>query len=91
MQKAPMPSRFQKKRHKLYVFDHENETLCPVAPGNMKTSSVDHIVFQNVKLQGWSTINKSLLGYHLHDLPRVLMNTDLVKSLLTAKNVWQPI
>ena len=85
MQKVPKPSGIQNKRLKLYVFYHENDTLCPVAPGKIKTFSVDHILFQNVKLEGWSTVNKFLFGYHSHDLPRVLMTTDLVKGLIDVE------
>ena len=73
-------------------FYHEDDGLCPVQVGSRTTFSVDHIDFQNVKLPGWSTINKSLYGCRCHNLPGVLMSTDLIKkNFWMQRQMWQPI
>ena len=61
-------------------FYHEDDALYPVKVGWKTTFSVDHIQSQNVKLPGWTTLNKSIYGYRDHNLPRVLLSTNLIKN-----------
>ena len=72
-------------------FYHEDDALCPVKMGWRTTFSVDHIHFQNVKLPGWTTLNKSIYGYRCHNLPGVLISINLIKNFWMQRQIWQPV
>ena len=38
---------------------------------------------------GWKSVNKSLFGYHCHELPRVLMDCERVENWLYYESEWE--
>ena len=55
-------------------FYHEEDTLCKV----LRWNSFQRIgvSFQNVAVRDWTAFNRSVYGYHLHDVARVLLGAD---------------
>ena len=50
---------------------------------------MNHITVQNVALPGWDALNKSAYGYHCHNLPALLMETNLMQQFLQNQQPWQ--
>ena len=74
----------------IVVFYHENDGECKVkVQQKNKTFKIDHITVQNVALPGWDGINKSVYGYYCHNLPALLMDTNLMQSFLKNRQPWQ--
>ena len=73
----------------IVLFYYENDGKCKVkVQRNNKTFKIDHITVQNVALPGWEGINKSVYGYHCHNLPTLLLETNLMQRFLKSHRAW---
>ena len=82
--------RSQMQLPEVVLFYHENDGKCKVkVQQDYKTFKMNHITVQHVALPGWDALNKSAYWYHCHNLPALLMETNLMQQFLQNQQPWQ--